>query len=262
VGAAGSAKPTLLNLLPRLNDPPPGTVFVDGVDVRDLPLDAQAWSVLSLPNALAAHPSILGCAQANQLTAADGFSGFDFNEDRDGVWFEGTGHMATAYAWANQLPSAEFYRQELNRAQATPPFGDGFGIAAASHDAMSTGFGFKLFRRLHTGATAWQVFAQLGSNPYYELQNGTETIGLYRPSTSTFYLRNSNTSGFPDSSIPYGAPGDTPIVGDWDGNGTVTIGLYRASISTFSRRSPGWRTIRRPWMRSPRRRRQRRSSSY
>jgi ATP-binding cassette subfamily B protein len=38
VGATGSGKSTLLSLLPRLNDPPRGTVFVDGVDVRDLPL--------------------------------------------------------------------------------------------------------------------------------------------------------------------------------------------------------------------------------
>ena len=38
VGATGSGKSTLLSLLPRLNDPPPGTVFVDGVDVRDIPL--------------------------------------------------------------------------------------------------------------------------------------------------------------------------------------------------------------------------------
>jgi len=38
VGATGSGKSTLLNLLPRLSDPPPGTVFVDGIDVRQLPL--------------------------------------------------------------------------------------------------------------------------------------------------------------------------------------------------------------------------------
>ena len=38
VGPTGSGKSTLVNLLPRLFDPPPGAVFVDGVDVRDLPL--------------------------------------------------------------------------------------------------------------------------------------------------------------------------------------------------------------------------------
>jgi ATP-binding cassette subfamily B protein len=34
VGATGSGKSTLVNLLPRLFDPPPGTVFIDGRDVR------------------------------------------------------------------------------------------------------------------------------------------------------------------------------------------------------------------------------------
>jgi ATP-binding cassette subfamily B protein len=38
VGATGSGKSTLLSLLPRLHEPPPGTVFIDGVDVREIPL--------------------------------------------------------------------------------------------------------------------------------------------------------------------------------------------------------------------------------
>ena len=38
VGPTGSGKSTLIHLVPRLFDPPPGTVFVDGVDVRDFPL--------------------------------------------------------------------------------------------------------------------------------------------------------------------------------------------------------------------------------
>jgi glucose/arabinose dehydrogenase len=59
------------------------------------------------------------------------------------------------------------------------------------------------------------------------------TIGLYRPAASVFYLRNSNTAGFPDVSAPFGAAGDIPIAGDWDGDGTVTVGVYRPSISTF-----------------------------
>jgi ATP-binding cassette subfamily B protein len=39
VGATGSGKSTLINLLPRLHEPPPGTVFLDGVDVREIPLE-------------------------------------------------------------------------------------------------------------------------------------------------------------------------------------------------------------------------------
>ncbi len=38
VGATGSGKSTLISLLPRLHEPPPGTVFLDGVDVREIPL--------------------------------------------------------------------------------------------------------------------------------------------------------------------------------------------------------------------------------
>jgi ATP-binding cassette subfamily B multidrug efflux pump len=38
VGRTGSGKSTLANLIPRLYDPPPGTVFVDGRDVRGWPL--------------------------------------------------------------------------------------------------------------------------------------------------------------------------------------------------------------------------------
>jgi len=38
VGATGSGKSTLISLLPRLHQPPPGTVFIDGVDVTGIPL--------------------------------------------------------------------------------------------------------------------------------------------------------------------------------------------------------------------------------
>ncbi|HEX8353133.1 MAG TPA: ABC transporter ATP-binding protein [Pyrinomonadaceae bacterium] len=38
VGRTGSGKSTLMNLVPRVVEAPPGTVFVDGVDVRDYPL--------------------------------------------------------------------------------------------------------------------------------------------------------------------------------------------------------------------------------
>jgi hypothetical protein len=138
---------------------------------NQLPLDVQAWAALALPDALSLHPQLLECAEMKHQTAHDGFSGFDFNTDKDGVWFEGTAQMAAAYAWANRLAQAASFRQELNRAQSTPPFGDGFGIAASCHDALTTGFGFKLFRRLHAGATAWLVFADLGFNPYFSLRS-------------------------------------------------------------------------------------------
>jgi ATP-binding cassette, subfamily B, multidrug efflux pump len=38
IGPTGSGKSTLLALLARLHDPPAGTVFIDGIDVREMPL--------------------------------------------------------------------------------------------------------------------------------------------------------------------------------------------------------------------------------
>ena len=87
--------------------------------------------------------------------------------------------------------------------------------------------------------------------------NGSDTIGVFRPAGNIFFLRNTNTTGFPDLSVPFGAPGDLPIAGDWDGDGDTTIGLYRPSTSTFFLRnsnSTGLPDITVPFGDGPRRR--------
>jgi ATP-binding cassette subfamily B protein len=49
VGHTGSGKSTLANLLPRLIDPPPGSLFIDGRDVRDWPLDDLRKAIGCVP---------------------------------------------------------------------------------------------------------------------------------------------------------------------------------------------------------------------
>jgi ATP-binding cassette subfamily B protein len=49
VGRTGSGKSTLVSLLPRLHDPPEGTLFIDGVDVRSLPLSALRGAIGFVP---------------------------------------------------------------------------------------------------------------------------------------------------------------------------------------------------------------------
>jgi ATP-binding cassette subfamily B protein len=49
IGATGSGKSTVMGLLPRLHEPPPGTVFVDGVDVREIPLDRLRAAIGFVP---------------------------------------------------------------------------------------------------------------------------------------------------------------------------------------------------------------------
>jgi ATP-binding cassette subfamily B protein len=49
VGVTGSGKSTLISLLARLHDPPSGSVFVDGVDVLDIPLNVLRGAIGFVP---------------------------------------------------------------------------------------------------------------------------------------------------------------------------------------------------------------------
>jgi ATP-binding cassette subfamily B protein len=49
VGGTGAGKSTLVNLLPRLHNPPRGTVFIDGRDVRDIPLSELRGAIGFVP---------------------------------------------------------------------------------------------------------------------------------------------------------------------------------------------------------------------
>ncbi|MBV6514764.1 MAG: putative multidrug resistance ABC transporter ATP-binding/permease protein YheI [Planctomycetes bacterium] len=49
VGAVGSGKSTLLNLITRLYDPPPGALFIDGIDVREIPLEVLRTQIGVVP---------------------------------------------------------------------------------------------------------------------------------------------------------------------------------------------------------------------
>jgi ATP-binding cassette subfamily B protein len=49
VGATGAGKSTLVGLIPRLYDAPPGTVLVDGVPVREIPLQVLRSNIGFIP---------------------------------------------------------------------------------------------------------------------------------------------------------------------------------------------------------------------
>ncbi|MCZ7391955.1 MAG: hypothetical protein O8C56_01320 [Candidatus Methanoperedens sp.] len=63
-----------------------------------------------------------------------------------------------------------------------------------------------------------------------------DTVGVYRSSTGTFYLKNSNNAGNTDITVPFGPVNPTniiPLAGDWNGDGIDTIGIYQKSTGTF-----------------------------
>ena len=63
VGATGSGKSTLLHLLARLHNPPPGTVFIDGVDIRHLPLAVLRGAIGVVPQ----EPFLFGATIAENV---------------------------------------------------------------------------------------------------------------------------------------------------------------------------------------------------
>jgi ATP-binding cassette, subfamily B, multidrug efflux pump len=71
VGPTGSGKSTLISLIARVHDPPPGTVFVDGVDVRDLPLAALRGAIGFVPQEPFLFSDTLADNVAFGLDAAD-----------------------------------------------------------------------------------------------------------------------------------------------------------------------------------------------
>jgi hypothetical protein len=57
-----------------------------------------------------------------------------------------------------------------------------------------------------------------------------DTIGIYRPSAGSAFLRNSNTTGNADLQFQYGSPSDVPLAGDWNGDGFDSLGVFRNGI--------------------------------
>jgi beta-glucanase (GH16 family) len=59
---------------------------------------------------------------------------------------------------------------------------------------------------------------------------GATKTGVFRPSTGELFLKNANSSGFADTYIIFGNPGDYPLAGDWNGDGIDSIGIYRNGV--------------------------------
>jgi hypothetical protein len=160
----------------------------DGVTISTdaRPLDVNTWGLLALGK-VGKYGRGLTYADANHYAsesiAGILFEGFDFNTDKDGVWWEGTGQMVTALwtqyyfssgstqTWAYN--KAIKFRDELREAQASAPRTNKQGIVATIHDQVTTGFDLPTggpwyyFNRLHVGATAWFIFSELQWNPFW-----------------------------------------------------------------------------------------------
>jgi hypothetical protein len=94
-------------------------------------------------------------------------TGIDFNDDKDGIWWEGTAHTVLAERIVG-FSFADVLLQNLRLAQTHGVGGNGRALPATCHDRVTTGIDdFQLYNRRHIAATAWYALAELGHNPYW-----------------------------------------------------------------------------------------------
>ncbi|KYO55124.1 hypothetical protein PJ900_22405 [Tistrella mobilis] len=145
---------------------PTGTL-PDGatLNTRTSGLDAQLWPLL-LQGAPVAWRS--AWAWAGDAHGVDG--GFDFNDDRDGVWIEGTAQAALVAGHLGQTGEAQRLL-DLVLGEVSP----GGWLWATRRPSITTGLAigpdsviddFRYHRWPHLGATAWAVLAATGANPF------------------------------------------------------------------------------------------------
>jgi hypothetical protein len=153
----------------------------DGISVnpKPIPLDVQAWSLLAFRDADRFGPAVAWAAKACKVPLGTTHAGYDFDTDRDGVWWEGTAQMCVAFRFLGKHAEADAALAAL-RAQGIvkAPHPAQGGVFAASRDRLTTGFQkswspntpeepWVYYRRPHLGATCWTIFAELGWNPYW-----------------------------------------------------------------------------------------------
>ena len=76
VGATGSGKSTLIALLPRLHEPPAGTVTIGGVDIREIPLERLRGAIGFVPQ----EPFLFSATLGQNVAFGDGTAVGDHTE--------------------------------------------------------------------------------------------------------------------------------------------------------------------------------------
>jgi hypothetical protein len=95
-------------------------------------------------------------------------TGIDFNDNRDGIWWEGTAHTVIAKRIKGEIAQANLLLENLRLAQSLAPHANGRGIPATCHGKVTTGIkGFLLYNRLHIAATGWYALAERRRNPFW-----------------------------------------------------------------------------------------------
>ncbi|AZN70227.1 hypothetical protein D5400_02095 [Georhizobium profundi] len=163
-------------LLEAMWRPDTGSLHIGTLPDSDAPnltssgLDAQLWAPIGTDRFADRTDEIMAWTEDNHGIGEGTVSGFDFNDDRDGIWLEGTAQAALTYRLTGAAEKAEplfatiaenFAPNGLVYATADEELTTGLSVGPASEPGD-----FKYYRLPHVGATAWAALAALDWNPF------------------------------------------------------------------------------------------------
>ncbi len=162
---------TARGFVAALWDPASGHFWVgttpDGVTPNRLNagLDAQLWPLLP-PDAPKTWRASLRYVEEHYAVSG----GIDFNDDRDGIWWEGTAQAALVYRAVGREQEAELLLSAI-----ADQFAPSGLVWATNEVRLTTGLGlspastiddFYYYRLPHLAPTAWAALAATGWNPF------------------------------------------------------------------------------------------------
>jgi hypothetical protein len=137
------------------------------VNVDRCGIDAQLWPLLLRPTHVEWQQSLEHVRTHHAVG-----SGFDFDDDRDGIWIEGSAQAALVYLQLDRFEDAQRVLVYLADAQGEQV--DGEYLVATDRARITTGLAvgpksqsadFYYYRKPHLAASAWAVLAAANANP-------------------------------------------------------------------------------------------------
>lgn len=144
--------------------------FWAGRNDANNPMDTNAWGVQALGTTgthqynrgldyvMTHHRNTQVKRSKNSSIQIDGF---DFNGDKNDIWFEGQGQMIVSFKMDGRLTDANYFLNEVIKIQ------DFYGTGGVPYSLLGTNNGYWTMKSLESvSATGWLIYAIEGYNPF------------------------------------------------------------------------------------------------
>lgn len=147
-----------------------GGYFWAGRNDPNNPMDTNAWGVQALGTTgthqynrgltyvMDTHRNTKTKRVKNGSITIDGF---DFNGDRNDIWFEGQGQMVVSFKMDGRTADANYFLNEIIKIQ------DFYGTGGVPYSLLGTNNGYWTMKSVESvSGTGWLIFAIDGYNPF------------------------------------------------------------------------------------------------